>query len=151
MLRHVVSVWYRYKRISHHGFTVFITFLLTMIPTGCGTRATSSPSVTPGATGKPTEQGPGPWLYRVTIWGWEYWQYLCRISSGLNMFSCFSMLIFQGIYSHTIDPTHRRGSSQPDLLNVKAQRDASGWLAQIYSLQIHEYMKRVIFIQWPAD
>ncbi|XP_039990339.1 pleckstrin homology domain-containing family A member 6-like isoform X2 [Xiphias gladius] len=32
---------------------------------------------------------------------------------------------YEGIYSHTIDPTHRRGSSQPDLLNVKAQRDAS--------------------------
>lgn len=32
----------------------------------------------------------------------------------------------QGIYSHTVGPAHRRGNSQPDLLNVKAQKDASG-------------------------
>ncbi|XP_008281535.1 pleckstrin homology domain-containing family A member 4 isoform X3 [Stegastes partitus] len=32
---------------------------------------------------------------------------------------------YEGIYSHTVDPTHRRGNSQPDLLNVKAHRDAS--------------------------
>ncbi|XP_029953624.1 pleckstrin homology domain-containing family A member 4 isoform X2 [Salarias fasciatus] len=32
---------------------------------------------------------------------------------------------YEGIYSHAVDPVHRRGSSQPDLLNVKAQRDAS--------------------------
>lgn len=40
----------------------------------------------------------------------------------------FSPLIFQGIYSHTVDPVQRRGNSQPDLLNVKAQKDAFGWL-----------------------
>ncbi|XP_022075785.2 pleckstrin homology domain-containing family A member 7 isoform X3 [Acanthochromis polyacanthus] len=32
---------------------------------------------------------------------------------------------YEGIYSHTVDPVHRRGNSQPDLLNVKAHRDAS--------------------------
>ncbi|GLD57450.1 pleckstrin homology domain-containing family A member 4 isoform X1, partial [Lates japonicus] len=32
---------------------------------------------------------------------------------------------YEGIYSHAVDPVHRRGNSQPDLLNVKAQRDAS--------------------------
>ncbi|XP_071319293.1 pleckstrin homology domain-containing family A member 4 isoform X2 [Trachinotus anak] len=32
---------------------------------------------------------------------------------------------YEGIYSHTVDPAHRRGNSQPDLLNVKAPRDAS--------------------------
>nr|XP_020461820.1 pleckstrin homology domain-containing family A member 6-like isoform X2 [Monopterus albus] len=31
---------------------------------------------------------------------------------------------YEGIYNHT-HPAHRRGSSQPDLLNVKAQKDAS--------------------------
>lgn len=35
--------------------------------------------------------------------------------------------MFQGIYSHAVDPVHRRGNSQPDLLNVKAQKDAFGW------------------------
>lgn len=37
------------------------------------------------------------------------------------------MLMFQAVYSHAVDPVHRRGNSQPDLLNVKAHRDASGW------------------------
>ncbi|XP_050922486.1 pleckstrin homology domain-containing family A member 4 isoform X1 [Lates calcarifer] len=32
---------------------------------------------------------------------------------------------YEGIYSHAVDPVHRRGNSQPDFLNVKAQRDAS--------------------------
>ncbi|XP_028287969.1 pleckstrin homology domain-containing family A member 4 isoform X2 [Parambassis ranga] len=32
---------------------------------------------------------------------------------------------YEGIYSYTVDPVHRPGDSQPDLLNVKAQRDAS--------------------------
>ncbi|XP_023149585.2 pleckstrin homology domain-containing family A member 7 isoform X5 [Amphiprion ocellaris] len=32
---------------------------------------------------------------------------------------------YEGIYSHTVDPVHRKGNSQPDLLNVKAHRDAS--------------------------
>lgn len=31
---------------------------------------------------------------------------------------------YEGIYSHTVDPVQRRGNSQPDLLNVKAQKDA---------------------------
>ncbi|CAJ1080942.1 pleckstrin homology domain-containing family A member 7 [Xyrichtys novacula] len=30
---------------------------------------------------------------------------------------------YEGIYSHAVDPVHRRGNSQPDLLNVKAQKD----------------------------
>ncbi|XP_035518337.1 pleckstrin homology domain-containing family A member 6 isoform X3 [Morone saxatilis] len=30
---------------------------------------------------------------------------------------------YEGIYSHTVDPVQRRGNSQPDLLNVKAQKD----------------------------
>lgn len=44
-------------------------------------------------------------------------------------FFCFSLslLMFQGIYSHAVDPVHRRGNSQPDLLNVKAQKDTFGW------------------------
>ncbi|XP_040885552.1 pleckstrin homology domain-containing family A member 6 isoform X2 [Toxotes jaculatrix] len=33
--------------------------------------------------------------------------------------------LYEGIYSHAVDPAHRRGNSQPDLLNMKAQRDAS--------------------------
>lgn len=32
---------------------------------------------------------------------------------------------YEAVYSHTVDPVHRRGNSQPDLLNVKAHRDAS--------------------------
>ncbi|XP_056222762.1 pleckstrin homology domain-containing family A member 7 isoform X2 [Seriola aureovittata] len=32
---------------------------------------------------------------------------------------------YEGIYSHAVDPAHRRGNSQPDLLHVKAPRDAS--------------------------
>ncbi|KAK2820293.1 hypothetical protein Q5P01_023252 [Channa striata] len=32
---------------------------------------------------------------------------------------------YEGIYSHTVDAAHRKGSSQPDLLNVKAHKDAS--------------------------
>ncbi|KAM9426670.1 pleckstrin homology domain-containing family A member 4 isoform 2-T2 [Pholidichthys leucotaenia] len=32
---------------------------------------------------------------------------------------------YEGIYSQAVDPAHRRGSSQPDLLNVKAHRDIS--------------------------
>ena len=42
----------------------------------------------------------------------------------------FPLAVFQGIYSYAAEPVHRRGNSQPDLLNVKdvkAQRDASGW------------------------
>ncbi|XP_074518739.1 pleckstrin homology domain-containing family A member 4 isoform X2 [Halichoeres trimaculatus] len=39
---------------------------------------------------------------------------------------------YEGVYSHAVDPVHRRGSSQPDLLNVKAQKDsldsASKWI-----------------------
>ncbi|XP_076616961.1 pleckstrin homology domain-containing family A member 4 isoform X2 [Chaetodon auriga] len=31
---------------------------------------------------------------------------------------------YEGIYSHAVDPVQRRGNSQPDLLNVKAQKDA---------------------------
>ncbi|XP_069547641.1 pleckstrin homology domain-containing family A member 4 isoform X2 [Brachyistius frenatus] len=31
---------------------------------------------------------------------------------------------YEGIYSHTVEPIHRQGNSQPDLLHVKAQRDA---------------------------
>ncbi|XP_051274278.1 pleckstrin homology domain-containing family A member 6 isoform X4 [Dicentrarchus labrax] len=31
---------------------------------------------------------------------------------------------YEGIYSHTVDPVQRRGNSQPDLLNVKAQKDS---------------------------
>lgn len=38
-----------------------------------------------------------------------------------------SLLMFQGIYSHAVDPVHRRGNSQPDLLHVKAQKDTFGW------------------------
>ncbi|TMS21989.1 Pleckstrin homology domain-containing family A member 7 [Larimichthys crocea] len=30
---------------------------------------------------------------------------------------------YEGIYSHAVDPVHRRGNSQPDLLNMKAQKD----------------------------
>ncbi|AWP17599.1 putative pleckstrin -likey domain-containing family A member 4 [Scophthalmus maximus] len=32
---------------------------------------------------------------------------------------------YEGIYSHTVEPAHRRGNSPPDPLIVKAQRDAS--------------------------
>ncbi|XP_047465715.1 uncharacterized protein si:ch211-234p6.5 isoform X2 [Mugil cephalus] len=32
---------------------------------------------------------------------------------------------YEGIYSHAVDPARRRGNSQPDLLNVKAHKDAS--------------------------
>ncbi|XP_041830071.1 pleckstrin homology domain-containing family A member 5 isoform X2 [Melanotaenia boesemani] len=32
---------------------------------------------------------------------------------------------YEGIYNHTVEPLHRRGNSQPDLLNVKAHREAS--------------------------
>lgn len=35
--------------------------------------------------------------------------------------------MFQGIYEHPADPADRSGNSQPDLLNVKAQRDPTGW------------------------
>ncbi|CAN9509100.1 unnamed protein product [Ophioblennius macclurei] len=38
---------------------------------------------------------------------------------------CWIESPYEGIYSHAVDPVHRRGNSQPDLLNVKAQRDAS--------------------------
>ncbi|XP_041670764.1 pleckstrin homology domain-containing family A member 7 isoform X2 [Cheilinus undulatus] len=31
---------------------------------------------------------------------------------------------YEGMYSHAVDPAQRRGSSQPDLLNVKAQKDS---------------------------
>ncbi|XP_026206614.1 pleckstrin homology domain-containing family A member 7 isoform X2 [Anabas testudineus] len=31
----------------------------------------------------------------------------------------------EGIYSHAVELAHRRGNSQPDLLNMKAQKDAS--------------------------
>ncbi|XP_060885009.1 pleckstrin homology domain-containing family A member 7 isoform X2 [Labrus mixtus] len=31
---------------------------------------------------------------------------------------------YEGIYSHAVDPIQRRGNSQPDLLNVKAQKDS---------------------------
>ncbi|XP_063749821.1 uncharacterized protein si:ch211-234p6.5 isoform X2 [Eleginops maclovinus] len=31
---------------------------------------------------------------------------------------------YEAIYSHTVDPTQRGGNSQPDLLNVKAQKDS---------------------------
>ncbi|CAG5907575.1 unnamed protein product [Menidia menidia] len=33
---------------------------------------------------------------------------------------------YDGIYCHVVDPGNRPGNSQPDLLNVKAQRDAPG-------------------------
>ena len=42
-------------------------------------------------------------------------------------FHLSAVLMFQGIYSHAVDPAQRRGNSQPDLLNVKAQKDAFGW------------------------
>ncbi|KAM7381755.1 hypothetical protein PAMA_012549 [Pampus argenteus] len=32
---------------------------------------------------------------------------------------------YEGIYSHFTDPVHRRGNNQPDLLNVKGQKDIS--------------------------
>lgn len=32
---------------------------------------------------------------------------------------------YEGIYSHSADPVHKRGNNQPDLLNVKAQKDTS--------------------------
>ena len=35
--------------------------------------------------------------------------------------------MFQGVYSHTVDPGQRRGNSQPDILNVKAPKDTFGW------------------------
>ncbi|XP_062269627.1 pleckstrin homology domain-containing family A member 6 isoform X3 [Platichthys flesus] len=33
--------------------------------------------------------------------------------------------LYEGIYSHTVEPAHRRGNRRPDLLIVKAQRDKS--------------------------
>ncbi|XP_069373858.1 pleckstrin homology domain-containing family A member 4 isoform X6 [Paralichthys olivaceus] len=33
--------------------------------------------------------------------------------------------LYEGIYSHTVEPAHRRGNRQPDLLIVKAQKDTS--------------------------
>ncbi|XP_034427277.1 uncharacterized protein si:ch211-234p6.5 isoform X2 [Hippoglossus hippoglossus] len=33
--------------------------------------------------------------------------------------------LYEGIYSHTVEPAHRRGNRQPDLLIGKAQRDTS--------------------------
>eukprot|EP00064_Thunnus_orientalis_P005288 superscaffoldBa00000509_g5302 len=32
---------------------------------------------------------------------------------------------YEGIYSHSADPVHKRGNNQPDLLNVKAHKDTS--------------------------
>lgn len=53
----------------------------------------------------------------------------------------FSLLTFQGIYSHAVDPVQRRGNSQPDLLNVKEQKDTLG----------KQSMEKVLLIQRPTD
>lgn len=120
------SVWY-----GRSSITVFIISLLKMIPAGCGARTTSSSAVTPGATGKPPERGSGPRLDGVTVWGVKcdhyQWQTWLSFTFFYYLFIYFSLLMFQGIYSHAVDPVQRRGNSQPDLLNVKAQKDAYGW------------------------
>lgn len=85
--------WYRYNLIYNRCITGFNQFLVTMIPTGCRTRATRPPSVTPGATGKPTEPIPGPWLHRVTIWGRKYWSLaLFSVKYGLAL-KCFQVFL----------------------------------------------------------
>ncbi|KAM8729678.1 pleckstrin homology domain-containing family A member 4 isoform 2-T2 [Acanthopagrus schlegelii] len=54
---------------------------------------------------------------------------------------------YEGIYSHTVDPVQRRGNSQPDLLNVKAQKDtleaqpASKWIPPDTTNQSTKKMK----------
>lgn len=40
--------------------------------------------------------------------------------------SLFPRFMFQGISGRAADPVQRKGNNQPDLLNVKAQKDASG-------------------------
>lgn len=40
------------------------------------------------------------------------------------------MNVFQSIYSDAVDPVHRRGNSQPDLLSVRTQKDTSGGQTQ---------------------
>ena len=64
---------------------------------------------------------------------------VCFACLFVNFF--FSLLAYQGIYSHTVDPVQRRGNSQPDLLNVKAQKDTLG----------KQSMEKVLLIQRPAD
>ncbi|XP_005448356.1 pleckstrin homology domain-containing family A member 4 isoform X3 [Oreochromis niloticus] len=46
-------------------------------------------------------------------------------SQSRNMSHGWAESPYEAIYSHTVDPVHRRGNSQPDLLNVKAHRDPS--------------------------
>ncbi|XP_042363204.1 pleckstrin homology domain-containing family A member 7 isoform X2 [Plectropomus leopardus] len=52
---------------------------------------------------------------------------------------------YEGIYSHTVDPVHRRGNSQPDLLNAKATKDtfesASKWIPPDATSQSTKKMK----------
>ncbi|KAM6897486.1 pleckstrin homology domain-containing family A member 4 [Xenentodon cancila] len=44
---------------------------------------------------------------------------------GMDQGHGWTETLYEGIYSYGAESVHRRGSSQPDLLNVKAQRDAS--------------------------
>ncbi|XP_026018606.1 pleckstrin homology domain-containing family A member 4 isoform X3 [Astatotilapia calliptera] len=46
-------------------------------------------------------------------------------SQSRNMSHGWAESPYEAIYSHTVDPVHRRGNSQPALLNVKAHRDPS--------------------------
>lgn len=62
----------------------YIITSLATIPAGCGTRATSPPTITPRAAGKPPEQGSGPWLDRVAIRGVKYWHYQRQTLSSLT-------------------------------------------------------------------
>uniref|UniRef100_UPI0037E882B0 pleckstrin homology domain-containing family A member 6-like isoform X2 n=1 Tax=Semicossyphus pulcher TaxID=241346 RepID=UPI0037E882B0 len=52
---------------------------------------------------------------------------------------------YEGIYSHAVDPVRRRGNSQPDLLNVKAQKDTfesgSKWIPPDTGTQSTKKMK----------
>lgn len=49
------------------------------------------------------------------------------MASIIKFDKVFPLVVFQGIYSYSAEPVHRRGNSQPDLVDVKAQRDSSGW------------------------
>lgn len=78
-----ISEWHWCSGVARQKFT-FSSFV-TVIPAGHGARATSPPSITPGATGKSPNQGPGPWLDRVTIWGETWWPNQWGAQSDLTM------------------------------------------------------------------
>lgn len=130
----MVTVGYDKSREEDYSFSVFIISPVIMIPAGCGARATGPPATTSGATGESPGQGSRLWLYRASIWGVKYlhyqWQTFLRWIFVVVHFCYF--LVPQGIYSHAVELAHRRGNSQPDLLNMKAQKDASG---------LHRYTK----------